>query len=288
MCLPFLCLNVISILPYVWLLTVPIYGSFCGTEVVLKMSLLMAVHAIVGGMIPKVLGSLIPYIQLILLGGLMSLPISLTPYPLVWIYDKVLWLSNPAWMAIEAYQVVAMITIISQNLVDQIDDHSFLIKSTILGLSGLCYSTTFYLGWGLYQSDVAGIQWMLLVTIVMIVMLHVVMYIADYGIILEAAGISVFTIGALYIIKFEADTDIQTITVPTSWKLVPGWQSFSYIQLLFSFTNTSLESATLAVEFLWKLFQPMFALLTVLRLYCVVTTLQTALITISSSEKEEN
>lgn len=64
-----------------------------------------------------------PLLQLAVTIGLLSLPYSITPTLLVWVYDKVLWVSEPIWLTVEAVGVVYIIVNISRKLVQRMDEN---------------------------------------------------------------------------------------------------------------------------------------------------------------------
>lgn len=49
----------IEFLPYLWVVTVPVYGSFCGIDLILRISILLYVYVIAGEMVPKSMVSMV-------------------------------------------------------------------------------------------------------------------------------------------------------------------------------------------------------------------------------------
>lgn len=43
----------IEFLPYLWVVTVPVYGSFCGIDLILRISILLYIYIIAGEIVPK-------------------------------------------------------------------------------------------------------------------------------------------------------------------------------------------------------------------------------------------
>lgn len=72
--------------------------------------------------------SSIPMVQLVLLLALLFLPINVTPFLAVWIYEKLLYLAEPVLSIIEALQVVLAINYVSQSLVDEMEDSPTFVK----------------------------------------------------------------------------------------------------------------------------------------------------------------
>ena len=66
--------------------------------------------------------SVIPYLELCLLAGLLLLPISLTPMPVVWLYDKLIWLAEPVLLLAEVVLVQNFVMRCGQRVADNIDD----------------------------------------------------------------------------------------------------------------------------------------------------------------------
>lgn len=52
MCFPMI-LWLIEFLPYLWVVTVPVYGSFCGIDLILRISILLYIYIIAGEIVPK-------------------------------------------------------------------------------------------------------------------------------------------------------------------------------------------------------------------------------------------
>ncbi len=66
--------------------------------------------------------------QIGLLVGLLSLPMSITPSLLVWSYDYLLWTSERLWVGLEAVGVVMVSTALSRYLVSKADEQPTLAK----------------------------------------------------------------------------------------------------------------------------------------------------------------
>ena len=58
----------------------------------------------------------------------LSLPSSLLPHVFIWLYDKVLWSSEPLWQVVEVIAVIQLTTNFSKEVVDRIDDQPQLAK----------------------------------------------------------------------------------------------------------------------------------------------------------------
>lgn len=72
--------------------------------------------------------SALPMVQLLLFAILLLLPFNTTPSFIIWTYQKVLRLSEPAFLLIEAVVAVVIVMYISQSLVNEIDEHPVVVK----------------------------------------------------------------------------------------------------------------------------------------------------------------
>ncbi|XP_013415846.1 uncharacterized protein LOC106177571, partial [Lingula anatina] len=273
-------------LPYFWLLCMPLYGSFSGTEPVVRFSLMMQFQAIIMSAFPVGLVSFIPCLELVTLCVLMCLPVSLTPFPVVWLYDKLLWLSEPVWMLTEVLIPLEWAMAMSQKAVDRLDEEpTNLAKGMILGLSTLCYAVMLYFGIELYRlySDSTLTVCMLCILLALSVLCHIMMWKVDEGIIVDAAFVSVFSMLFLYCYHIERVILQNPLPKPDTWKRIEG--SISYLGLLYSFTNASLLNANRAMQFMKKLFSPVFVLFSLLRLFSVLTAV--GIVVRKGSDQEE-
>ena len=72
--------------------------------------------------------SIIPFFQIGLFGVLLSVPINLVPYLFLWVYDKLIWLSEPVFLTIEAVEVVRISVRTSLRMSNRIQEQPFLMK----------------------------------------------------------------------------------------------------------------------------------------------------------------
>lgn len=72
--------------------------------------------------------SALPMVQLLLFAILLLLPFNTTPSFIIWTYQKVLRLSESAFLLIEAVVAVVIVMYISQSLVNEIDEHPVVVK----------------------------------------------------------------------------------------------------------------------------------------------------------------
>lgn len=67
-------------------------------------------------------------LQLLLFVTLLLLPFNVTPYFIVWSYQKILHLSESAFLLTEAVLSVLVVMFVSQSIVNEIDEHPVLVK----------------------------------------------------------------------------------------------------------------------------------------------------------------
>lgn len=66
---------------------------------------------------------ILPYLNLSLLVlTLIYLPINLVPYPLVWLYDKILWVTEPALMIAEIVLALNFVMHCGQRVIEKIEE----------------------------------------------------------------------------------------------------------------------------------------------------------------------
>ena len=61
-------------------------------------------------------------VQVTVLLGLVCLPFTLVPYPVIWLYDKMLWFSEPLLLIVEVLAVMRIITMLTKFMTDHIDE----------------------------------------------------------------------------------------------------------------------------------------------------------------------
>ncbi|GFO10553.1 hypothetical protein PoB_003705800 [Plakobranchus ocellatus] len=147
------CIGLIEILPYICLVTVPLLGSFYGAETIYRLSILLIVHSIVIEFIPSVLLRVIPVLSILLFGVLVYLPVSITPWPVVWIYSAAMWITDPLLMIAEVILLQNYVMRMSQLGADEIErdeNSSYKYKAAILFFSSLCYAVTASLIYDMY------------------------------------------------------------------------------------------------------------------------------------------
>ncbi|XP_071110865.1 uncharacterized protein [Haliotis cracherodii] len=265
------CLCIIEFLPYVCLVTVPVYGAFVGVDVILRFSLLLYIHSVIVEYIPRSLFSFVPYLQFGLLVLLVFLPINLTPWPIVWLYDKLLWATEPLLLLAEVVLVQNFVMRCSQKVVDKIEDEraeeGFKWKCVIIGISVLCYAVAVRLLWDMYSEGSSVQLWLVFVVLLLLVAVHNMMWMAQEGIISDAAFCTLCTVVVLYAMLEETSHIRAPLQPPPSWKRS---YSKSLVDILISIVNMRADAAMKAVLFFKKFLSPFFLLSVIVRLYCIL------------------
>ena len=76
--------------------------------------------------------SALPMLQLLLFAALLFLPFNTTPLFIVWSYQKILRLSESAFLLIEAVVAVLVVMYVSQSIVNEIDEHPIIVKVQVI------------------------------------------------------------------------------------------------------------------------------------------------------------
>ncbi|XP_064618927.1 uncharacterized protein LOC135482633 isoform X2 [Lineus longissimus] len=212
--------------------------------------------------------ALLPYAQVFLFLGLMCLPVNLIPHPLVWVYDKILWSSEPLWLAVEAAELVGLCMILSQKLQDKIDERPKVYKSTILMVSGCCYLGSVFLGLLVLSYGTFAAKWLILVLIAIGIFIHACSIYLDEGIISDASMVTMLMFGVLYAMTTETYSANHPIETPPDSKTS---LHLSFFKLFFSVTSDKADHGSRAFQFLLKILSPTFLIMVVVRLYCMLS-----------------
>ncbi|XP_038054850.1 uncharacterized protein LOC119727033 [Patiria miniata] len=285
MCIPRECL---SIVPLVWLITMPVFGSFCGPEVVLRLSLLMMLHTLIGAALPSVLVSIIPFFQTGLFCVLLALPITVVPYLFLWVYDKLIWLSEPVFLTIEAVELVRVSVRTSSRVAEQIEEQPLLMKSLILGAAGISYTLSVVMGYVLLSSGSPAVRWILAALIVVSVVLLLLTLMKDEGIISDCGIATLAMFSILWAMQQESNMMAHPMKVPEEW-INANTDEESFVQLLLSMATMGFARVTMAFSFLRNLFSASFLLLVAIRVLSVihVTSLVAKRITEQSDDYDD-
>ncbi|XP_071791007.1 uncharacterized protein [Asterias amurensis] len=258
-----------SVLPLTWLITMPLFGSFCGPEVVLRLSLMMVLHTMIGAAVPTVLVMVIPFFQTALFGVLLALPITVVPYFFLWVYDKFIWLSEPVFLTIEAVEVVRVSVRTSSRIAEQIEEQPILMKSLIIGAAGICYTLTLILGYILLNIGSPAVKWVLGALIIVAVLLLVLTLMKDEGIISDCGIVTLAMVSILWAMQQESNMMTHPMKVPEDW-INSNTDEKSFLQLLLMMATMGYARVTQAFSFLRNLFSASFLLLVAVRVLSVI------------------
>ncbi|XP_072024421.1 uncharacterized protein [Amphiura filiformis] len=269
MCLPVDCLG---ILPLLWLVTMPLFGSFCGPESVLRLSLLMLIHTLIGSALPNALTSVIPFFQIGLFGVLLSVPINLVPYLFLWVYDKLIWLAEPVFLTIEAVEVVRISVRTSLRMSNRINEQPFLMKFFILGATAICYAGSLAIALILWSQGTNAIRWIIVSLAIVGVILLIATLAKEEGIISDCAVVTLAMFVILWAMHLEFNMMKNPMKVPQVWQryMSTNGEGQSFLQLLLAMATKSLADVNQALQFLKKLFSASFLFLMAIRVGSVL------------------
>ncbi|XP_052075634.1 uncharacterized protein LOC127713077 [Mytilus californianus] len=269
MCFPLLgCL--VDVLPYICVVTVPVYGSFCGIDLILRVSILFYAYALITQYGPNFLHYILPYLNLSLLVlTLIYLPINLVPYPLVWLYDKILWVTEPALMIAEIVLALNFVMHCSQRVIEKMEeDDSNLWKILTIGFSSLCYALTASASWDIYLEGTKGQMLLLFVVLILCLTMHNMMWMSQEGFLCDVAFSTLCSISVLYAMKEETSLINHPLRTPDTWLQYDSRKSLYSIG--FYILNSTMDNAGLALEFLMKFLRPFFLVTLGIRLYSIL------------------
>ncbi|XP_053375857.1 uncharacterized protein LOC123533302 isoform X1 [Mercenaria mercenaria] len=276
MCLP--CMSLFScfieFLPYICLVTIPFFGSFEGIDVILRLSLLIFLYTTVSEIIPRSLHYAIPYLNMFVLAMIVIyLPLGAIPYPVIWLYDKILWLSDPLLLAVEVVLALNFVMHCSRRCAENIEedeDEAWKWKVLLSVFSAACYAILAVLVLHVYQQG-SDIQFWIVVLILcfsFMLAAHNMMWMSVEGIISDVAFVTLTSMVILYTMKEEVSLKHKPLATP------PTWYSFytrgSLLTETYKIIHTSLENAQIALLYLKRFLSPLFLLLLGVRLYSIL------------------
>ncbi|XP_068748496.1 uncharacterized protein [Montipora capricornis] len=265
-CLSFLAASNL-ILAATGVLSLPLYFSFFGSEAAARFSLLLCVHSVLMTVIPGILKSALPMLQLLLFVGLLLLPFNTTPVFIVWSYQKVLHLSESGFLLIEAVMGVLVVMYVSQSLVNEIDEHPIVGKSCIIAISGVSYLLSTYLGFKIF-SDSQEI-WIGCFAVFFSVLMFVVCLCKEEGIISDAAFVALQMMFIIWSMKQERLMQENSLDAPAQW-LQSISDNHSFLSLLLSMATASLEHVARVQRIISIFLSPVCLLLSLLRVASVL------------------
>lgn len=267
----------IEFLPYLWVVTVPVYGSFCGIDLILRISILLYIYIIAGEIVPKSMHSLVPYLSFMLWALIVYfVPVNLIPWPMIWLYDKLLWVTGPVLMITEIILAVNFQMRCSQMAIDRIEeDDSPGFKLIIILFSSGCYALMASFLYEIYSTGSTTHYLLLLLVLVMCVTVHNMMWMSQDGILCDAAFTCLCTVSILYAMKEETTLINSPLKTPSTWFQYDPKMSMFYLGT-FIF-NSTVDSAGMAIGFLMKFLRPFFLLTLGVRLYSILYIIEALL-----------
>ncbi|KAK3083683.1 hypothetical protein FSP39_001451 [Pinctada imbricata] len=216
----------------------------------------------------------IPYLSFLLWAVVVwYIPVNLIPWPFIWLYDKVLWVTGPLLLLAEVVLALNFVMHCSQRMVDSIhDEESQGMKILMICLTSGCYalSTSF-----MYQIITEGTKThylLLFLVFILCVAIHNMMWLSQDGILLDAAFTSLCSIAVLYAMKEETTLINSPLKTPATWfQYDPG---HSMLMLGVYIFNSTVDNATLALAFLMKFLRPFFLVTLGVRLYSILYILE--------------
>ncbi|KAK2168649.1 hypothetical protein LSH36_15g09011, partial [Paralvinella palmiformis] len=254
----------------------PVYGSFYGKEQILRMALFVIGQSIVASITSRFLLLADPIIHIAITIAFLSVRVSIIPGPLVWLFDKVMFVSEPLWQLLEALGVVFFIMEISQEAADHMDDQpglakgnpnlftfvyclNFRVLSLVYVVRAICLSCIFY--------GVLSMQGLAFI----------------FGILSDAAVVAACSMAMLYHVSHNTLLSTTQIQVPTSWtKSACHNKEFtldfcfsytsdhSYSQMMLRIVAVGLDSGSHTLQFFTHMLSPCFIMMTISRICCVL------------------
>lgn len=262
MCFP--CICVLGYLPLLWVVAMPIVGSFCGPDTVLRLSLLMMLYSVAESLVQRFVKFLLPVFTIAFFAVIICLPVSIVPYPLVWLYSQLAWITEPFILLAEAAGVIRIVMKFSRQVSIHIEDNALLAKSLILGVAVVAYLASVFFAVHTYKTGSWAIKGLLLV-IIIVSLIHLVLTIRlDSGIISNCAVVTMCMIGALCVGFYEANLVENPLSEPQEWS-DESYDAMSMTQILLSTATSSMSHVTKATRFLSKLINPALLSLILIR-----------------------
>ncbi|KAL4223201.1 hypothetical protein ACF0H5_016673 [Mactra antiquata] len=277
MCIPFLgC--IVDFLPYFCIVTIPFFGSFGGIDLSLRLSLLIYVYTFISEVIPRSLHYVIPYLNLCILTLLIIyVPLGVFPWPVIWLYDKILWLSEPVLLTVEIVLILNYVMHCSRRCAENIEESeedAWKWKCLLTVFSAACYALLAILVMVVYKEGSNVQFWFVLFVLCFSVLLaaHNMMWMSQEGIISDVAFVTLSSVVILYTMKEEITISNHPLTKPTAWYRYHIKSSI--IEEVNYIIHTSVENGRYAMNYLLKFLNPLFLMLLGIRLYSILYVIQ--------------
>ncbi|XP_052802670.1 uncharacterized protein LOC128232907 [Mya arenaria] len=271
---PFSCY--LEFLPYVLLVTIPFFGSFSGTELILRLSIIILAFITAGEFIPNVkyVLDIIPNCKACLLTALViCVPLSVIPYPAVWLYGWLLWLMEPVLLCIETVLALNLVMQFSRNCAEKIEedeDEAWKWKLLLTLFSAGCYALLAVMVFIIFTegSDIQFWLVMLVLSFSVLLAAHNMMWMSHQGIISDVAFVTLSSMLIVYVMREEIALANHPLQKPNSWYRYHA--KGSLWTETYKVVHMSLDSAKLAMLFLRRFISPQVMALLCIRLYSVV------------------
>ncbi|GFR73761.1 hypothetical protein ElyMa_003877200 [Elysia marginata] len=214
----------------------------------------------------------IPLLNVLLLGGLVYLPVSVTPWPVVWLYTRTMWLTEPLLMVAEVILLLNYVMRMSQHGADEIEqdeDSSYKYKGAILLFSSLCYAVVASLAYDMYLNATPSQVLCLFVVVFIMIAAHNMMLMAHEGIISDCAFFCLLSTTIVYVMVVETSQISSPLTEPFLWTKSPIAKS-SVVNIMHSILHMTSSNAQRSILFLKRFFSPLFMGLLAVRLYSIL------------------
>lgn len=276
MCLPCLslCACLIEFLPYILLVTVPFFGSFGGIDFILRLSLLIFLYTGVSEVAPKSLHYVVPYLNVCVLVLLVIyVPLGAIPYPIVWLYDKILWMSDPLLLAVEVVLALNFVMHCSRRCAENIEEdeeEAWKWKALLSLFSAACYGILAILAMELYHKGSDVQFWIVVFVLCFSFMLaaHNMMWMSVEGIISDVAFVTLASMVILYTMKEEVSLHHKPLATPATW--YSYYRRGSLLSEAQKIVHTSIDNAQMAILYIKRFLSPLFLLLLGVRLYSIL------------------
>ncbi|XP_076452594.1 uncharacterized protein LOC143288176 [Babylonia areolata] len=260
----------IEFLPYLALVLLPLVGAFLGVEVVLRVSLLLCLHAAVINLVPQPWVHVLPYLQAVVFMALAVFPMLWLPWQLVWLYGAVLWLTEPLLLVAEVVLVQNVVMRCGQHLAEKIDDDedASLCKGVIIVFSAACYALAGSGAWELYKNNTPLQNGFLLVVVLLFVAVHNMFWMAREGVISDAAFCTLCMVWVLGAMSVETGHIRHPIAEPSEWSSEESTSSRAVDTIA---SVLYIETGSRGVDFLLNVVvTPFFFLSLVIRLFSII------------------
>ncbi|CAM1301310.1 Uncharacterised protein g2926 [Pycnogonum litorale] len=183
----------------------PFYVSVFGVEAIIRLSLTFYVFIVITSLFTKLVpGCASTVIDAVIFVLIIVNPVAVIPSYFLRVYEILLIISQPILLMFEVVQIVNLSCWISQRIVNQVDDHPFFAKSSILLASGATYVLSARLFFTLLTSSsyvLTRILWILLI-FNFVIFVYVVL-LKDEGVISDVAAVFLVSLASLYVMKYE-------------------------------------------------------------------------------------